>query len=312
MMIDVLVFIAALTVLLFSANFFTRSAIQLGAYFKLPSFVIGVFIVGIGTSLPELISAVISVVSETSEIVPGNIIGANISNLLLITGVVALISKNDLNLGSKYLAIDLHYLIGAFFLFTMLAIDGQITWVESLFPLAAFMVYCYYLIKSGNTDDITLQQEALQQFPWVDSALILVASAGIYFGAEYTVSALGNIAGSLGVPASVIALTLLSLGTTLPELTVNITAIRNKQAELAIGNILGSTVFNTFFIPSVASFFGVIQVPQNLLGFALPVMLGAGVFFYLLTQDKKISKWEGLLFLVLYAFFIYKTAQDSF
>ena len=102
MMIDVLVFIAALTLLLFSANFFTRSAIQLGAYFKLPSFVIGVFIVGIGTSLPELISAVISVVSETSEIVPGNIIGANISNLLLITGVVVLISKNDLNLGSKY------------------------------------------------------------------------------------------------------------------------------------------------------------------------------------------------------------------
>jgi len=100
----------------------------------------------------------------------------------------------------------------------------------------------------------------------------------------------------------------LSLGTTLPELAVSISAIRQDKAELAIGNVLGSCVFNSLMIPAVTSAFGVIHVPENLLTFSLPVMAASGLFFYMLTQDKRISSWEGFLLVMVYALFLLEIA----
>jgi cation:H+ antiporter len=122
-----------------------------------------------------------------------------------------------------------------------------------------------------------------------------------------SISSLEKIAIDLSIPKSLVALTILSLGTTLPELAVNISAIKQGKAEMAIGNILGSCIFNTLVIPSIASFFGKITVPDSLLQFSLPVMAACGLLFYLLTQDKKISVWEGLMFICLYGLFIFKT-----
>jgi cation:H+ antiporter len=106
------------------------------------------------------------------------------------------------------------------------------------------------------------------------------------------------------VPSAIVALTLLSLGTTLPELVVNIGAIRGGKAELALGNILGSCIFNTLIIPFVAGLFGTIQVPDTLLRFSLPVMVGSAILFYMLTVDKKMSVFEGYLFISLYLVFM--------
>ena len=114
------------------------------------------------------------------------------------------------------------------------------------------------------------------------------------------------IATALHIPSSIIALTLLSLGTTLPELTVNIAALRQGKPEMAVGNVLGSCVFNALVIPPVTAAFAPIDVPANLLAFSLPVMAGAGLLFYLLAQDKRISIWEGLLFVCLYLLFMIK------
>jgi cation:H+ antiporter len=129
-----------------------------------------------------------------------------------------------------------------------------------------------------------------------------------YFGAEYTIASLEQMALLLNIPSSLVALTLLSIGTTLPELAVNISAIRQGNAEMAIGNVLGSCVFNSLVVPPAAAILGTINVPANLLGFSLPVMAAAGLLFYLLTQDKKMSVWEGLLFVTLYALFILKVS----
>jgi cation:H+ antiporter len=115
---------------------------------------------------------------------------------------------------------------------------------------------------------------------------------------------LGKIAISLHVPSSIVALTLLSLGTTLPELVVNISAIRQGKAELAVGNVLGSCIFNTLVIPPVASLFGTITVPRDLWVFSLPVMAASGLLFYMLAADKKMSVYEGLLFVSIYVVFV--------
>lgn len=305
---EMYLFLPALVVLLLSARFFTASAVELGKYFHLPEFVIGIFIVGIGTSLPELISGVISVRSGASEILPGNIIGADISNMLLVTGLAVIIYRKQIHLGSAYIAIDMHYLLGSIFLFTVTAYDGSITGVEAIFGLIVFIIYSIYLIKNGRTE-IEESVSSKKSWPLKAVLIILASSVGIYYGAEYTVSSIGMMATHFGVPSSIIALTLLSLGTTLPELAVNIEAIRQNKAEMAIGNVLGSSVFNTLVIPAVASLFGIIQVPDSLLAFALPYLCGTVILFYFILQDKKMSVWEGIMFVVLYGLFLLQTSS---
>lgn len=304
-----IIFIIALLGLLTAAKFFTSSAETFGKFLKLPSFVVGVFIVGIGTSLPELISGIISVNNQSSEILSGNIIGANISNILLITGLAVVINRKTIILTSGYMYIDLHFLLGSFLFFYIIGYDGQIKPLEALFGLLMYIIYAIYLIK-GET--VIKDETKIVSNPFPTSALfvLIVSAVGIYFGAEYTISSLEKISTDLSIPKSVVALTLLSLGTTLPELAVNISAIKQGKAEMAIGNVLGSCVFNTLVIPSVASMFGTITITNNLLTFSLPLMAACGVLFYLLTQDKRISVWEGLMFLCLYGLFIFKTATN--
>ncbi len=302
----VIIFICSLAVLLLSAKFFTNSAEGIGSWLGLQPFVIGVFIVGIGTSLPELISGILSVRNEVSEILSGNIIGANISNILLITGLVAVLNKKAITLKSQYLYIDLHFLLGSFVYFVVIAYDGTIDIIESFIGLLIFVTYAVYLIKGEAIPiekDLKLKNKKI---PYKNFIILLLSAIGIYFGADYTIFSLKNIAVELNIPTTIIALTLLSLGTTLPELAVNISAIQQGKAEMAVGNVLGSSVFNTLVIPPLSAFFGVIQVPDNLLSFSLPLMATCGLLFYLLTHDKKISIWEGLMFICLYILFLIK------
>jgi cation:H+ antiporter len=298
-----------LAALLVSANFFTRSAEELGKWLKFPPFVIGVFIVGIGTSLPELVSGILSVRQGASEILPGNVVGSNISNLLLVTGLAIAIGRKSISLGSAYIAIDLHFLVGSFVAFYIIAYDGKIEFSEAFIGIIIFMVYSFYLIRSGKAVEFPADDPASKKSFPVKSFLILLATAvGIYFGADYTIQSISSIATELKIPKSIIALTVLSLGTTLPELAVNISAIRKGKAEMAIGNVLGSCVFNTLVIPGVGSLFGEIVVAPGILSFSLPVMAACGVLFYFIAQDKKISTWEGIMFTLLYVLFLIKIA----
>lgn len=305
MLISILIFFGALALLLFSANLFTNAAEKIGQFLKLPAFVIGIFIVGIGTSLPELVSGIISVNQGSSEIVPGNIMGANISNILLVTGLAVVLNRKSIQLSSTYIYIDLHFLIGSFFVFYMIAYDGKILLQESIIGILIFVIYAVYLIRDGKME-FKDNSTGKSQVPYTSFLIIILTALGIYFGANYTIESITDIAVELSVPKSIIALTVLSLGTTLPELAVNISAIKKGKAEMAIGNVLGSCIFNTLMIPAVANLGGIIEVPDNLLKFSLPVMAACGILFYLLTQDKRISTWEGLLFVMIYILFIIK------
>lgn len=310
MVIAIFTFVIALVVLLISARFFTASAEQTGQYFKMPPFVIGVFIVGIGTSLPELISSVLSVQKSVSEIVPGNIIGANVANILLLTGMVAFLNRKTIELSKPYLFIDLHFMLGGMVLFGTIGYDGVIEWKEAFIGILAFLVYCFYLIRVESSENAPHEtDDPAPSFPYKALFQGLIAGVGIYLGADYTVQSIEAVARMMDIPASVIALTVLSLGTTLPELAVNISAVRQGKAEMAIGNVLGSSVFNATAVPGVAALFGSINVPQNLLSFPLPFMAAATLFFYLLTQDKKISPWEGMLFILIFILFLVKASS---
>lgn len=317
MLIPALAFAAALAVLLVAARFFTGAAERIGLALGMSPFVVGVFIVAIGTSLPELVAALLSVRAGTSEIVAGNVIGANAANLLMILGAVSVaVPGGRILLGEQYLFIDLHFLLGATLALGTAMADGRVTRPEGALLLAGYGVYVAYLLAEGRTAsaeaaqaerlaDETAAAERRRRLGR-DAAVLGAAGGAIYLGGDWTVAALGRLASAMGVAPAVASVTILSVGTTLPELAVSVTAARRGLASLAVGNILGSCVFNALAVAGAAAAVGGVDVPASLRHFALPFVGAASLLFYLLTQDKRISRWEGLLFLVLFLLFLTK------
>lgn len=311
-----LLFAASLALLLIAAHFFTGAAERIGLALGLPPFVVGVMIVAVGTSLPELVASVLSVRAGTSEIVAGNVLGANAANLLLVLGVVSAAARTPrIALGEQYIHIDLHFLLGGMVLLGAMMLDGEVSRFDGALLLAAYLVFVVYLVREGRTPTADAEADAMlgdgSRSLARDGAILAAAGAAIYLGGDYTVQSLASLATALAISPAVASITILSLGTTLPELVISVTATRHGQAELAVGNILGSCVFNTLAVAGTAALVGGVEVPADLRAFALPFVAVATLFFYLLTQDKRISRWEGLLLLVMFAYFMLTLVQRA-
>jgi cation:H+ antiporter len=311
---NAVVFLVSLGVLLAAARAFTTSAERIGLYLGMSPFAVGVLIVSIGTSLPEMISSVIAVTRGTSEIVVGNVLGANLSNLLLVMGVVAVSAPRQVRLGEQYILIDLHYLLGAVCLLALALKDGLVGRLEGGVLLVAYVAYVVYLLREGRTEkDVLVGVKdghlARRQLPIRHLAIVAGSAALIYLGARHTIASLESIAAALGVPPAIIAVTVLSLGTTLPELVVSATAARAGKADVAVGNILGSCVFNSLGVAGVAALVGPVHATPDLLGLPLPVFAASALLFYLLTLDKRVSRWEGLIFVLLYTLFVLEISR---
>jgi cation:H+ antiporter len=306
------VFVISLVVLITAARYFTRSAEIIGLTLGMSSFATGVIIVALGTSLPELISALIAVRKGASEIVAGNIIGSSISNLFLVMSLTTIFSPKPVKLGDQYIFIDLHFLVGAAFLLAIMMWDGVITLIEGLLLLAAYVTYVFYLLNEGDTSRNMVTDQKVEQVRHrekvrvKDLGIIILSAIFIFVGANYTITSLEIIAESFGISKAIISVTLLSLGTTLPEAVVSVSAAREGKADIAVGNVLGSCVFNALGVPGLAVLIGNIAIPPEIAALPLPVYLIGVVLFYLITQDKRISKWEGILFLLFYILFILK------
>ena len=301
-----LTLLGALAVLIVSAKSFTGAAEHVGIAAGLSPFAVGVFIVALGTSLPELVSSVLAVSRGTSEVVSGNVLGANTANLLFILGVVAAASKRGIRLGEQYIAIDLNFMVGSAMVLAVVMFDGAVGRVEAGLLVAGYVAYMGYLMTEGRSAGAdahftsAIEAPATSRVRPRDVATLVAAGAGIYVGAGVTLDALMVSAGRIGISPAIASLTILSLGTTLPELAVSITAARAGRAEMAVGNILGSCIFNSFGVLGIAALVGPVVVPRELVRLPLPAYVGSAFLFYLLTQDKRVSRWEGVLFVLLY------------
>jgi cation:H+ antiporter len=311
MIVSSLVFAASLALLLVAARLFTTAAERIGMALGMTPFAVGVLIVSVGTSLPELVTSVVAVRAGTSEIVAGNVLGANISNLLLVLGAVAIAAPRGIRLGEQYLLVDLHFLIGSTFLLALSIRDGRVSPGEGVFLVLTYGLYVGYLLRAGKEGRAAAEADVPKRgrLRPADVGLVLVSAAGIYAGARFTVSSLEAIALALGVPPAILAVTLLSLGTTLPELVVSAVAARQGRSEVAVGNILGSCVFNALVVAGVAAGLGGVLVPDSVLDLPAPVFVAGTLLFYLLTLDKRVSRWEGALFAVFYGFFVLEVTR---
>lgn len=306
-----IIFIISLVVLAKSSDYFTDSAEKIGLYFRLPAFIVGVTIVAIGTSLPELISSILAVLKNSSEIVVGNVIGSNITNIFLILGVAAIISKK-IKVNYELIHVDLPLLVGSAFLLAVTIWDGVFTSLEALLCISGFILYFLYTINiEKRHKDVEIEKETKEKTNkkklQLSTLIILVASTFfIYLGAKYVVESVIKLSTILNIGKEIIAISAVALGTSIPELMVTISAARKGNPEMAVGNILGSNIFNSLAVMGIPALIGNLIIPQSILTFGLPMMLIATLLYFFITQDREITKWEGWLFIIFYVFFIGK------
>lgn len=306
-----LIFALSLATLLLASKYFTKAAERIGLALNMSSFMIGVVIVAIGTSLPEMVAGIIASMHGSSEIVIGNIVGANVSNIFFVLGITTIVAKKSIHLGEEYIFVDLHFMLGSATILVLFLMDGCITWIEGVLLLMGFFIYQFYLLGSDKPDQMYhLNKTPINKKNYVrDFAIVVATAVGIYVGAKFTISSIVEIATFLDVSEAIIGLTVMSLGTTLPELAVSISAARAGKPEIAVGNILGSCIFNTFAVGGVAAIINPIYLPDDLKNISMVFLIVAAAFFYLLSQDKKVSRFEGMLFLLFYLIFILKIAH---
>jgi cation:H+ antiporter len=306
------IFIGSLTVLIKASDYFTIAAEKIGLRFGLSPFIIGFTIVAFGTSMPEIITSLIAVLKDSSEIVIGNVVGSNIANIFLVFGLTTIVTKK-MTLIHDTMKTDLLFLVGSALLLAATIWDGAFSWVEGLVCLAGITGYLFYAAKTKekheNPDLIKdIEEKGRQEEPhWKAWAVLVAGAFGIYVGANYTIEAIIKLSALLNIGKEVIAISAVAFGTSLPELVVSISAAKKGKLEMAAGNVLGSNIFNALIVMGIPSLLGTLIIPRGIIVFGLPMMLVATAIYTYMIYDKRIANWEGWVLLSLYVFFIGKS-----
>ena len=294
---------AGLMLLSYSSDWFIDSAETIGVHFNLPGFIIGVVIIGFGTSLPELASSVVAVIAGNSEIVISNVVGSNITNIFLVLGVSALFASSY-TIEHDIFKMDLPFLVSSAILLSLMTYDRNFTTAEAVICLSGLALYLYRSIKSGSISEQLSEEEDKGKLgikPWI---ILVLCPVGITFGADITVRSVVRISEIVGIGTDIIALTAVALGTSLPEVMVSVQAARKGKGEMAVGNVIGSNIFNTFAVMGISAFFGPLRITENFPLKTLPFFLAATVVGIFILQDKKVHRFEGVLLLLFYLYFL--------
>jgi cation:H+ antiporter len=298
------ILILSLAVLVKSSDEFTKAAEKIGLHLKLSPFIVGVTIVAIGTSLPELISSIIAVIQNNSEIVAGNVVGSNITNVLLILGLSAIFAKK-IKIKETFLRIDLMVFITSATMLILIMLNGVITLAESIILVICFVLYIMYIIKSktptGSLISPDIKNGRLKLTIYLSLAISIIF---LFISAKSTIDSIVQISNLLGIGKEIIAITIVAFGTSLPELAVSVSAARRGQPEIAVGNILGSNIFNIFFVTGVAGLFGTLIVTSQIALIGSIFLILSTFLYFFAVKDRAISKWEGFFLVLLYILFL--------
>lgn len=294
-----------ITILVKSSQIFTDSAEKFGKFLGLSTFTIGVVIVSAGTSLPELFSGFVSVIKNSSEILIGNVFGSNIANILWILGIAAIFSKK-LDLKKTDFKLENFFFLFSLVFLLFSIIDGKFTFIAGIFGILFMISYLTLIFFKNKKGIFSLETgKNIRTHEFLISLLFLISSAFLlYLGARLTVFSVSSIANFFEVGKEVIAISILAFGTTLPEFMVTLTSSLRGKNEIAIGNILGSNIFNIFVILSLPSFFGNILVPQRIILFGIPILFFSTLLCFFFLFNKRLSKIEGITLLIFYILFL--------
>lgn len=298
------VFIGSLAFLIKSSDYFIEYAEKVGLGLGLSPTLIGTIILAFGTSLPELVTSVLAVLENSSEIVLGNVVGSNIANVLMVGGTLLVAAKShEFNLRS--FRGDMIVVALASVLLWLFAYNRFIELYEAVILIVIYFAYLTYSLRYSTNPELDeelkkLEAEAKEPIKWYYWLIMLGSAAGIYLGAEYTVKAIINLSEILKIGKDVISLSAVALGTSLPELVVSLLAARKGQMDLAIGNILGSNIFNILAIISIPRFIGSLTITSSIVDVSIPVMAVVALIFIALLVARRLSIWIGIVLVFLY------------
>ena len=321
----IVIFLVSLAALVKGADWLIASAEKIGLALGLSPFIVGVTIVGVGTSFPELISSFVATFKGVTDVVAANAIGSNIANILLIVGVSAVIGRR-LIVTKSLIDLDLPLLAIGTVLVLGIVWDKQITFGESLLMLVTYGIYLLYTILHKDTEDTEEIVEVLPsrqerrkhivahkkegfirpKLVAKDFILLIVGILSLVFGAKYLIDALVNLSTILNIATGVIAITAVAVGTSLPELLVSAKAAFQKKSEVALGNIFGSNVFNALVVIGLPGLFKTLSVDSQTFAIGVPTMALATLLFVISGISRRIHMWEGAFYLSVYILFIAK------
>ncbi|MGB3799039.1 MAG: calcium/sodium antiporter [Lewinella sp.] len=304
--IQIGVFFVAIAALLWSSDRFVEAAERIGLSLGISPFIIGVTIVAFGTSLPELATSIVSVMEGASQIVVGNVVGSNITNIALVLGLTAVVVKN-IDLEYNLWHIDIPFLWGSAFLLYFAVMDGDLSLFESALFLGGIVIFLSYSLKDQDKPD----KEDRPPAGTKDYLMLLLGGAVVSVSATYVIDAITNISLILNIAPSVIALSAVAVGTSLPEVAVSLAAARKGKASIAVGNALGSNIFNTFIVMAIPRLIGPLYIPQSIIDVYLPLMIVMTVLLGVMSNNRKITRWEGYVLLLFYAWYFSAIIQEA-
>jgi len=291
-------FVISIAVLLKASDWFIDSAERIGLALGISPFIIGVTIVAFGTSLPELAASIVSVYAGESQLVVSNVVGSNITNIALVLGIAALVVKK-IELDYNIWHIDMPYLWGSSFLLYFTLYDQKLSTMECIVFLAGIVIFLGYSVSGDNQ-----RSDVRTKINWKTYALLILGGALVWGGANYTIEAIKGLSAIAGIDSKIIGLSAVALGTSLPEVIVSINAARRGKASIAVGNVLGSNIFNTYVVMAIPGLIGDLEIPDDIITYFLPMMIAMTLLFGVISNNKKITRWEGTILLMFYAVFL--------
>ncbi len=300
-----------LILLAFSGDWLVRGGSSLAKRFHVSPLVVGVTIVSLGTSAPELVVSLNAALSGHPDIAIGNVVGSNISNIALVLGFTALLISIPVR--RKTVRVDWLVMMVATVLFLLFSLDGILAFYEGLLFVILLITYVLYSIRSSREEMKNQVREVSPFSAWLSFVIVMVSIGGLILGSNLLVNSASEIAIAWGVSERVISLSVIAFGTSVPELATSIMAAVRKELDISVGNLIGSNIFNIFGILGVTSLVTDIPVTEEVLRFDWFWMVGVCLLlliFMLPVKRARIRWWEGLMFLLayfVYYFLIYTT-----
>lgn len=312
MLLNIVSVILGVAGLYFGAEWLVKGASRLARSFGVPALVVGLTVVAFGTSLPELLVSLDAALKGASDISVGNIVGSNIANIGLILGIAGMIFPLVFHV--RLIRREIPIVIGASLLMTVLALDGTLGQLDGVIMLVGFVGFNVLMYRvtqqerqAGELTDVDLAEGDDDPTPVNRPRELLRVLAGLVvlvIGARLTVDGAVAIAQALGISQLFIGLTLVAVGTSLPELATSVVAAMRRESDIAVGNVIGSNIFNILFILGLTSVISPIAVSEEVIRFDLPIMLGFALILYPFARNEEVSKREAFVLLAGYVAFV--------
>lgn len=302
MVLDVLLIVIGVTMVLLGADRLTEGASALARRMNVPEIIIGLTIVAAGTSAPELFVSLVSALKGTAGLAVGNVVGSNTMNAMLIVGCAAMVAP--MTISRSTVKKDIPFSVAASVLLILIAADSFLGRWDGIILLVGFTVFMVYTLRQAKVDSATEVQTEMSPV-WRNIVYLLGGLLGLVVGSNLFVDSASNVALSLGISEGVVGLTVVAGGTSLPELATSVVAARKGQSAIAIGNVIGSNVFNILMILGLTATISPLQI-EGITTVDMAVMLVsvALVWFFSFTKFT-VERWEGALLVIGYLVYLW-------